>query len=312
MTELTAEQQRAVDRRDGSLLVRAGAGTGKTAVLVERFVGAVADDGVAVESILAITFTEKAAGGDADARPASLHRAGCASRRAPRRARGSQRSTRSAPVCCGPTRWAPGSTPTSACSTSSKPSGSRWTRSTARWRPSWPRISPSGSSRRLVYPGPPARHGANRPLALAAVGSAARASGGTAAAACRRAGASRLRRARRAGRGRRGRLVRRCGRGARPARGVRGAAGPTSPRAARGPEEYELKGLDVKAVRKRFPSRGRVPRRACRLPLAVSRSRRAAKPHDAAGPARALRRALRAAEAGTLGARLRGPRAGDA
>ena len=61
MTELTAEQRRAVERRDGSLLVRAGAGTGKTAVLVERFVRAVVDDGVAVESILAITFTEKAA-----------------------------------------------------------------------------------------------------------------------------------------------------------------------------------------------------------------------------------------------------------
>ena len=51
----------AVDRRDGSLLVRAGAGTGKTTVLVERFVRAVVDDGVAVERMLAITFTEKAA-----------------------------------------------------------------------------------------------------------------------------------------------------------------------------------------------------------------------------------------------------------
>jgi ATP-dependent helicase/nuclease subunit A len=61
VTELTAEQRRAVERRDGSLLVRAGAGTGKTTVLVERFVRAVADDDVAVESILAITFTEKAA-----------------------------------------------------------------------------------------------------------------------------------------------------------------------------------------------------------------------------------------------------------
>ena len=36
--ELTPEQRRAVERRDGSLLVRAGAGTGKTTVLVERFV----------------------------------------------------------------------------------------------------------------------------------------------------------------------------------------------------------------------------------------------------------------------------------
>jgi ATP-dependent helicase/nuclease subunit A len=61
VSELTPEQQRAVERRDGSLLVRAGAGTGKTTVLVERFVRAVTDDGVGVESILAITFTEKAA-----------------------------------------------------------------------------------------------------------------------------------------------------------------------------------------------------------------------------------------------------------
>jgi ATP-dependent helicase/nuclease subunit A len=61
VTGLTPEQQRAVERRDGSLLVRAGAGTGKTTVLVERFVRAVTEDGVGVESILAITFTEKAA-----------------------------------------------------------------------------------------------------------------------------------------------------------------------------------------------------------------------------------------------------------
>ena len=61
MRELTPEQSRAVERRDGSLLVRAGAGTGKTTVLVERFVRAVTDDGVEVDRILAITFTEKAA-----------------------------------------------------------------------------------------------------------------------------------------------------------------------------------------------------------------------------------------------------------
>ncbi len=57
----TSEQQRAIDLRQGSLLVSAGAGTGKTSVLVERFVRAVLDDGVPVEAILAITFTEKAA-----------------------------------------------------------------------------------------------------------------------------------------------------------------------------------------------------------------------------------------------------------
>ncbi|MBA3264466.1 MAG: UvrD-helicase domain-containing protein, partial [Thermoleophilaceae bacterium] len=59
--ELTPEQERAVARRDCSLMVRAGAGTGKTTVLVERFVRAVIDDGVPVEGILAITFTDKAA-----------------------------------------------------------------------------------------------------------------------------------------------------------------------------------------------------------------------------------------------------------
>ncbi|HEV7845386.1 MAG TPA: UvrD-helicase domain-containing protein, partial [Thermoleophilaceae bacterium] len=61
MRELTPEQARAVERRDGSLLVRAGAGTGKTTVLVERFVRAVIDGDAGVERILAITFTEKAA-----------------------------------------------------------------------------------------------------------------------------------------------------------------------------------------------------------------------------------------------------------
>jgi ATP-dependent helicase/nuclease subunit A len=58
---LTPEQERAVARRDRSLMVRAGAGTGKTTVLVERFVRAVVEDGAPVEGILAITFTEKAA-----------------------------------------------------------------------------------------------------------------------------------------------------------------------------------------------------------------------------------------------------------
>ena len=61
MRELTPEQAKAVGRRDGSLLVRAGAGTGKTTVLVERFVRAVTEDGIQVEQVLAITFTDKAA-----------------------------------------------------------------------------------------------------------------------------------------------------------------------------------------------------------------------------------------------------------
>ena len=57
----TDEQQRAIERRQGDLLLDAAAGSGKTAVLVERFVRSVLDDGVEVGAILTITFTEKAA-----------------------------------------------------------------------------------------------------------------------------------------------------------------------------------------------------------------------------------------------------------
>ncbi len=57
----TAEQSHAIEHRDGELLLDAGAGSGKTSVLVERFVRAVLEDGVEVGAILAITFTEKAA-----------------------------------------------------------------------------------------------------------------------------------------------------------------------------------------------------------------------------------------------------------
>jgi len=59
---LTATQRLAVGERSHSMLLSAGAGTGKTHVLVERLVAAVLDDGLAPASILAITFTEKAAG----------------------------------------------------------------------------------------------------------------------------------------------------------------------------------------------------------------------------------------------------------
>jgi ATP-dependent exoDNAse (exonuclease V) beta subunit len=59
--KLNAEQLAAVEAR-GLVFVSAGAGTGKTRVLVERFARAVCDEGVDVESILVITYTEKAAG----------------------------------------------------------------------------------------------------------------------------------------------------------------------------------------------------------------------------------------------------------
>ncbi|MEA2213712.1 MAG: hypothetical protein QOF83_3660, partial [Solirubrobacteraceae bacterium] len=57
----TGEQAAAIDRRQGELLLDAGAGSGKTSVLVERFVRHVLGDEIAVGRILAITFTEKAA-----------------------------------------------------------------------------------------------------------------------------------------------------------------------------------------------------------------------------------------------------------
>jgi ATP-dependent helicase/nuclease subunit A len=59
---LTDEQTHAVVRRSEPLLLSAAAGSGKTSVLVERFVAAVREDGIAPGKILAITFTERAAG----------------------------------------------------------------------------------------------------------------------------------------------------------------------------------------------------------------------------------------------------------
>jgi len=56
------EQQLAAVEATGEVFVSAGAGTGKTAVLVERFVRAVCDAGLDVDSILVITYTRRAAG----------------------------------------------------------------------------------------------------------------------------------------------------------------------------------------------------------------------------------------------------------
>jgi ATP-dependent helicase/nuclease subunit A len=57
----TAEQSWAIEHRRGDLLLDASAGSGKTSVLVERFVADVLEDGIDVSAILTITFTEKAA-----------------------------------------------------------------------------------------------------------------------------------------------------------------------------------------------------------------------------------------------------------
>ncbi len=55
-------EQAAAIEAPGVVFVSAGAGTGKTTVLVERFVKAVCERGLDVDSLLVITYTERAAG----------------------------------------------------------------------------------------------------------------------------------------------------------------------------------------------------------------------------------------------------------
>ncbi len=61
MSGRTDQQREAVESRDRDVFLRAGAGTGKTTVLVDRFCEAALDPDSGVERILAFTFTERAA-----------------------------------------------------------------------------------------------------------------------------------------------------------------------------------------------------------------------------------------------------------
>ncbi len=59
--EPTAEQAAAISARGTDLLLEAGAGTGKTGVMVDRYCRLVCDSGLSPDAILAFTFTDKAA-----------------------------------------------------------------------------------------------------------------------------------------------------------------------------------------------------------------------------------------------------------
>ncbi len=57
----TGEQRAAVEATAAEVLVEAGAGTGKTGVMVDRYCRLVCEEGVSPDAVLAFTFTDKAA-----------------------------------------------------------------------------------------------------------------------------------------------------------------------------------------------------------------------------------------------------------
>src|SRR5262245_4061701 len=57
----TPEQLAAIEAAGHDVLVEAGAGTGKTGVMVDRYCRLVCDEGVPLDEVLAFTFTDKAA-----------------------------------------------------------------------------------------------------------------------------------------------------------------------------------------------------------------------------------------------------------
>ena len=62
-TKWTSEQQAAIDTRNRHILVSAAAGSGKTAILVERIISQITDekDPIDIDELLVMTFTKAAA-----------------------------------------------------------------------------------------------------------------------------------------------------------------------------------------------------------------------------------------------------------
>ena len=144
-------EQRARRSRPTSreVMVEAGAGTGKTGVMVDRYCRLVCDEGVTPDAILAFTFTDKAAAELRQRIRAEIERradAGRASRglHPARRRLGDDDPRLLQPAARAPTRWRSGSTRASGSSTRPRPSGSRARPSTRRSRTS----SPSGDEER--------------------------------------------------------------------------------------------------------------------------------------------------------------------
>ena len=57
----TKEQEKAIFEKGSDILVAAAAGSGKTAVLVERIIKKIINDGVDIDKLLVVTFTNAAA-----------------------------------------------------------------------------------------------------------------------------------------------------------------------------------------------------------------------------------------------------------